>query len=506
MKLLPAVLCLALLLLVLNPNGVEARPAPTGGHQKKPSSAIFFVFGDDFADNGNLPLTDPVTEMSRQWAYPYGSDYVDADGHPRPNTPSGRFSNYQIQSDFIAIMLGLEEAPPAHARTAEKTCDPSGMTFASAGAGVLGSTSQDVPTLSKQVDTFRKMVKDGTISEQQLSHSVALVAISGNDYASASVIGLGSPNDINAYIGKVTKEIATNVEQLLKLGVTKVLVNNLHPVGCTPSQTRTNNYTACNIFGNLGASIHNDNLKQVMTTKKNVHIIDLYTAFTNIVDHAPESLCRRNVWWPASEATETEDRDGGDCAGDARDRPVPPAHGHLSAPAVPRMDLEALPPPAAPSLCFPRSERRWADWVDDSDDEDGRASLARGEGRVEMPVSMARPQLGIFLAAARPAHRRLGKEARPRVSAPRPGRPPLLAPPRSAPVASPVPSVALAGVLPRLSSAAAAGGGGRVSPPGAGARPSSSAAALMPTEGSPRAQCPTPCPSGAGRRAGGWAA
>uniref|UniRef100_A0A8I6YRU9 GDSL esterase/lipase n=1 Tax=Hordeum vulgare subsp. vulgare TaxID=112509 RepID=A0A8I6YRU9_HORVV len=287
MKLLPAVLCLALLLLVLNPNGVEARPAPTGGHQKKPSSAIFFVFGDDFADNGNLPLTDPVTEMSRQWAYPYGSDYVDADGHPRPNTPSGRFSNYQIQSDFIAIMLGLEEAPPAHARTAEKTCDPSGMTFASAGAGVLGSTSQDVPTLSKQVDTFRKMVKDGTISEQQLSHSVALVAISGNDYASASVIGLGSPNDINAYIGKVTKEIATNVEQLLKLGVTKVLVNNLHPVGCTPSQTRTNNYTACNIFGNLGASIHNDNLKQVMTTKKNVHIIDLYTAFTNIVDHAP---------------------------------------------------------------------------------------------------------------------------------------------------------------------------------------------------------------------------
>ena len=102
MKLLPATLGLVLvLLLVLNPNGVEARPAPTGGHEKKPSSATFFVFGDDFADNGNLPLTEPVTEMSRQWAYPYGSNYVDADGFPRPNTPSGRFSNYKIQSDFI---------------------------------------------------------------------------------------------------------------------------------------------------------------------------------------------------------------------------------------------------------------------------------------------------------------------------------------------------------------------------------------------------------------------
>uniref|UniRef100_A0A453T2E5 GDSL esterase/lipase n=1 Tax=Aegilops tauschii subsp. strangulata TaxID=200361 RepID=A0A453T2E5_AEGTS len=216
MKLLPAALGLVLLLLlVLNPNGVEARPAPAGGHQKKASSATFFVFGDDFADNGNLPLTKPVTEMSRQWAYPYGSNYVDADGFPRPNTPSGRFSNYKIQSDFIATMLGLEEAPPAHARTADKTCDP-----------------------------------------------------------------------INAYIGKVTKEIAANVDELLKLGVTKVLVNNLHPIGCTPSHTRTNNYTTCDMFGNLGASIHNDNLKQVMTSKKNVYIVDVYTAFASIVDHA----------------------------------------------------------------------------------------------------------------------------------------------------------------------------------------------------------------------------
>ncbi|KAE8789658.1 GDSL esterase/lipase [Hordeum vulgare] len=153
MKLLPAALGLVLvLLLVLNPNGVEARPAPTDGHQKKQSSNTFFVFGDDFADNGNLPLTDPVTEMSRQWAYPYGSGYVDADGFPRPNTPSGRFSNYKIQSDFI----------------------------------------------------------------------VALVAFSGNDYASTGVIGLSNPNDINAYIGKVTKEIAANVEQLQKIGVKKV--------------------------------------------------------------------------------------------------------------------------------------------------------------------------------------------------------------------------------------------------------------------------------------------
>ena len=85
----------------------------------------------------------------------------------------------------------------------------------------------------------------------------------------------------------MTKEIAASVEQLQKLGVRKVIVNNLHPVGCTPSQTRTNNYTACDVFGNLGASVHNNNLKQAMADKKNVHVVDLYTAFANIVDNVP---------------------------------------------------------------------------------------------------------------------------------------------------------------------------------------------------------------------------
>lgn len=58
------------------------------------------------------------------------------------------------------------------------------MTFAYAGAGVFNSLHK-VPTLANQVDTFKNMVKDGTISNQQLSNSVALVAISGNDYTGA---------------------------------------------------------------------------------------------------------------------------------------------------------------------------------------------------------------------------------------------------------------------------------------------------------------------------------
>ena len=40
-----------------------------GGNPARPFS--FYVFGDSFADNGNLPKTYPQSELSRQWYPPY---------------------------------------------------------------------------------------------------------------------------------------------------------------------------------------------------------------------------------------------------------------------------------------------------------------------------------------------------------------------------------------------------------------------------------------------------
>ncbi|KAI5009095.1 hypothetical protein ZWY2020_010143 [Hordeum vulgare] len=126
------------------------------------------------------------------------------------------------------------------------------------------------------------------------------------------------------------------------------------------------------------------------------------------------------------------------------------------------MEIEAPPPPAAPSLCLPRPSRRWADRVEDSDDDDvDLASMSGGEGRVELPVSLAHPQLGQFLDAAIPARRRPGKAPRRRDSALRLGRAGPRDPHRPSPALPPRPSVAHAGLLFGLSSTTAAGGGAR---------------------------------------------
>jgi hypothetical protein len=91
---------------------------------------------------------------------------------------------------------------------------------------------------------------------------------------------------MNTYIGGVTSEIVKNVERLQKLGLRKVIVNNLHPIGCTPMQSSSSNYTTCDLLGNYGSALHNNNLERLMGRKNNAHILDLYTAFTDIVNHA----------------------------------------------------------------------------------------------------------------------------------------------------------------------------------------------------------------------------
>ncbi|XP_044961207.1 GDSL esterase/lipase At5g03610-like [Hordeum vulgare subsp. vulgare] len=269
MKLLPTVFLLLLVVLALD--DVEARGAPRGHGAHRQWSSMF-VFGDDFVDNGNVP--NIIGEKtSRQWSYPYGA-YRNSSWSGAP-VPTGRFSNYRMQSDFIARMLGLNEAPPAYELTSDQSCDSSGMTFAFGGAGVFKVTEKKVRTLAAQVQAFKRLVNDGVIPTRQLHHSVALIAISGNDYMTGSDANSGfysSFDDLDTYMGNVATEILDNVAQLQMLGVRK---------------TSSNNHTTCDLLANYGASVHNKYLNQMIGERDNVHILDLYTAFTDIVNHAP---------------------------------------------------------------------------------------------------------------------------------------------------------------------------------------------------------------------------
>ena len=92
-------------------------------------------------------------------------------------------NNFDILlSILVANLMGLDAAPPAYMLTERNTFDKSGMTFAVGGAGVY-EVPERLPTLAKQIHNFKRLIKDGSISKWHLADSVALIAISGNDYA-----------------------------------------------------------------------------------------------------------------------------------------------------------------------------------------------------------------------------------------------------------------------------------------------------------------------------------
>ncbi|TKW35479.1 hypothetical protein SEVIR_2G375400v4 [Setaria viridis] len=275
MKLLFAAVCG--LLLLLNAAHVESRR-----HRDSDSGRRYklFVFGDEFADAGNFPLAD-LTKTTRAWYYPYGSNDKEHGA-----TPSGRFSNGLVLSDFFARILGRKESPPAESKRKQDGVDPSGMNFAVGGAGVVEGTS-DAPRLGRQVDKFKRLVRLGIIDED-LTDSVALIAFSGRrDYERFNDM---TSTEVKAKAQEVTDKIADAVDQLMDLGVEKVVVTSLPPLGCTPWLSRSEDgvYDAkCD--SQKVASIHNSYLEEKVFQDEAVFNLDLKAAFSHYAGPSPRS-------------------------------------------------------------------------------------------------------------------------------------------------------------------------------------------------------------------------
>ncbi|KAJ1287377.1 hypothetical protein BS78_02G005500 [Paspalum vaginatum] len=250
-----------------------------GGHHhpdnKKRSTHKLFVFGDEAADNGNVDSDPRLGFPSRGWRYPFGSsDKV----HGRK--PTGRLSDGLVQSDFVAMIMGHRESPPAYNSDDwdDDAVDASGMNFALAGARAL--KAQGVPTLRKQVQQLRGLVNDGVVRDEDFKGSVALVAYSGNDYGDAH-----DGMTLGALVTEVVDELSSVVSDLLDLGVAKVLVNTLPPFGCSSWQAKRLEYRSCaDDDANEGSDKHNAALRDRLGDEaEDVMLLDMDTVFTDLV-------------------------------------------------------------------------------------------------------------------------------------------------------------------------------------------------------------------------------
>ncbi|XP_078158738.1 GDSL esterase/lipase At5g03610-like [Carex rostrata] len=265
---LPSIFLASILLFARKADGISCNT--TRGSYNK-----LFVFGDSFADTGNLGNLG--REFTHCWYDPYGITF--------PGKPTGRFSNGRVLTDFVASSMGIRSPLPYKLRKASTKLWLSGMNFAVGGAGVF-DTGNFQRNLSEQIDLFEQQIECGAFSVCDLSTSVGLVAVSGNDYSYIA----SKENSTNAaldIIPAVVKQMKSDIERILNLGIGKLIVTGLHPLGCSPYFTRRLNFTDCDVLANMGALVHNTALKQVLTrldpTQSSILLLDLNNPFYDAV-------------------------------------------------------------------------------------------------------------------------------------------------------------------------------------------------------------------------------
>ncbi|KAH0887699.1 hypothetical protein HID58_050128 [Brassica napus] len=258
-------------------NGVEGSDKNHRLYGFRPTK--LFVFGDSYADTGNIKKS-----LSSSWKFPYGITF--------PGKPAGRFSDGRVATDFLAKFVGIKSPIPYFWKNyAGKKRLQHGMNFAYGGTGVF-NTQAPLPNMTTQIDFFQNILTAGDIYNipSNLISSVALVSVAGNDYS--TFISQNRPaSDFPAFIKQVVDQTEVNLRRLHALGVEKVAVPLLQPLGCLPGITFASSFQRCNETQNALVRLHNSLLQQAVIKlnneiKKSTFIIlDLYNAFLTVFNN-----------------------------------------------------------------------------------------------------------------------------------------------------------------------------------------------------------------------------
>ncbi|XP_009374744.1 GDSL esterase/lipase At5g03610 [Pyrus x bretschneideri] len=232
-----------------------------------------FVFGDSYADTGNNRKS-----VASSWKQPYGITF--------PGKPCGRFSDGRVLTDFLARFIGVKSPIPYRFRKVGVNHLKYGVNFAYGGTGVFKTSVLD-PNMTTQIDFFQKLIENSSIfTPKELHSSVALVTGPGNDYATY-VATNGSVQGWQPFITSIVNQLTVNLKRIYALGVGKVVVTALQPLGCLPSRSASFSFQQCNGTENALVGFHNLLLRQAVAklnneTKNSFIIVDLYASFMSV--------------------------------------------------------------------------------------------------------------------------------------------------------------------------------------------------------------------------------
>ncbi|KAF7129900.1 hypothetical protein RHSIM_Rhsim10G0132600 [Rhododendron simsii] len=173
--------------LVMGTSPPDSPPvSPPSGPEKQ--FTALFAFGDSITDNGNNNYF--LGSLAKANYVPYGVDFEEG--------PSGRFSNGRTCLDYIGDLIGIPNLPAFANPSATGINILRGVNYASAAAGILDETGQNLGqrfSLSQQVENFEKTLNqlrnNMNMSDEEISHYLSKALV---------VMTLGSNDYINNYL------------------------------------------------------------------------------------------------------------------------------------------------------------------------------------------------------------------------------------------------------------------------------------------------------------------
>ncbi|KAJ1380581.1 SGNH hydrolase superfamily [Sesbania bispinosa] len=224
-----------------------------------------FVFGDSLVDVGN---NNYIASLSRANFFPFGIDF---------GRPTGRFTNGRTIVDIIGQELGIGLTPPYLAPTTVGPVILKGVNYASGGGGILTLTGK---IFGARIN-FDSQIDDFANTRQEIISSIGAPAALNLFKRAIFSVTMGSNDFINNYL---TPAVSMNEQKfdspelfvtilmsrlreqftrLYNLGARKIVVTNVGPIGCIPSQRDINPAAgdSCVTFPNLLAQLFNNQLK-----------------------------------------------------------------------------------------------------------------------------------------------------------------------------------------------------------------------------------------------------
>ncbi|OMO65238.1 Lipase, GDSL [Corchorus olitorius] len=249
------------------------------------------VFGDSSLDPGNNNILD--TSMKSNFL-PYGKDFF-------RGRPTGRFSNGRLATDFIAEALGYTKAIRPYLGKRLRPIDIlHGISFASAASGYddLTANLSNVLPVSKQLEYLKQYkirlseLVGAKKAESIIKNAVAVMSMGTNDFLQNYFLEPIRPKQftLEQYQIYLASWMSEDVKRMHSLGITRLVVVGVPPLGCMPLvKTLMNEETCVEKYNTLSFSF-NSKIKQKLaalrtTLGMKIGYVDAYGIIQDAVNN-----------------------------------------------------------------------------------------------------------------------------------------------------------------------------------------------------------------------------